>query len=159
MSFGEFVGLQIVLCVIVGVAALECSGPVSRKRLERFAQRQCLDITAANGDQIIRYLATTRRWRVTGFAAGYVLSILATVLVHQVGSLGFLVLFAGWFTGALVAEVRVAHLAHGPRRIASVQPRLPRSYLSRPAWALVPTAAGLAVAVAAASVAARAAHR
>src|SRR6266508_819686 len=159
MSLGQFVIFQISICIVVGLAAHQASGPVSRERLERFARRQRLDVTAANGDQIIRYLATTRRWRAAGFAAGYALSGTASLVVDQVGNLGFVVLFTGWFTGALIAEIRVAHLAHGTRRVASLQPRRPAFYLSRTAWALVPTAAGLAVVVAAATVLASASRR
>ena len=159
MSLGDFLIFPIVLCFVAAVAATAAHGPVSRKRVDRFARRQRLDVTATNGDQIIRYLATTRRWRATGFAAGYVLLITAGYLLHQIGNLGVAVLFAGWFTGTLVAEIRVVHLAHGTRRAASLRPRRPRFYLSGVAWALVPVAAGIAVVVAAGTAAAAALHR
>jgi hypothetical protein len=159
MSLGGFAFIPVFLCIVIGIAAGVAAGPVARKRLERFAWRQRLEVTATNGDQIIRYLATTRRWRVAGFTAGYVLSIAAVVVVNDIGNLGFVVLFAGWFTGALVAEIRVAHLAHGTRRAASLRPRRPGFYLPVVAWALVPVAAGLAVAVAVATLVARASHR
>jgi hypothetical protein len=120
---------------------------VSRVRLERFARRQRLDVSAANGDQIIRYLATTRRWRTAGLGLGF-LATVAWSLPQPAESINSIALFAGWFLGALVAEVRVAHLTHGARRAASLQPRRPAAYLSRPGWALVPGAAVLAVAVA-----------
>lgn len=150
MSFGEFAMFTVLLCLPVGVAAGVASGPVSRRAVERFARRQRLHITAGNGEQIIRYLATTRRWRSAGVAAGWVLAI-ATTMFYPLGTRGNLGLFAGWLAGALIAEVRVAHLGHGVRRAASLQPRRPERYLSRPAWALVPVAAGLATAVAVAT--------
>jgi hypothetical protein len=160
MSLGGFVCFAVAMCVTVGMVASWASGPVSRKRVERFARRQRLDVTATNGDQIIRYLATTRRWRVAGVAVVYSLAITVEVLTYQVDrNVVLATLFAGWFTGTLVAEIRVAHLARGARPAASLQPRRPRSYLSRPAWALVPVAAGIAVAVAAATVVARTLHR
>jgi hypothetical protein len=150
VSLGEFAMFTFLLCLPVGIAAGVAFGPVSRRAVERFARRQRLQITADNGDQIIRYLATTRRWRSAGVAAAWVLAI-ATTVFYPLGTRGNLGLFAGWLAGALIAEVRVAHLGHGVRRAASLQRRGPERYLSRSAWALVPAAAGLAVAVAAAT--------
>jgi hypothetical protein len=121
------------------------SGPVARVRVERFARRQRLTVTPENGNQVIRYLATTRRWRAAGLTAGLVLWI--GLDVPTMVRIDFVILFAGWFAGALVAEARVAHLGVGPRRAASLQRRLPSSYLPRLDWALVPAAAGVAVAV------------
>lgn len=138
----------VVVLIGVGLTATMANSPVSRVRLERFARRQCLDVSAASGDQIIRYLATTRRWRTAGLGLGFLASV-AWSLPQPTASIDSITLFAGWFLGALVAEIRVAHLAHGPRRAASLQRRQPAAYLSRPAWALVPGAAVLAVAVAA----------
>jgi hypothetical protein len=146
----QVTGLAIFLLIAVGFAASVASGPVSRQRVERFARRQRLTVTAANGDQIIRYLATTRRWRAAGIVVGYGFAALVSLAVDGIGNATFSVLFAGWFAGALVAEGRVAHLAHGPRRFASMQPRRPTSYLPRTAWALVPAAGAIAVVVSAA---------
>jgi hypothetical protein len=47
-------------------------------------------------------------------------------------------IFVGWFIGALIAEARVAHVAHGRVRAASLQPRRPQQYVSATTWALVP---------------------
>ena len=141
----------LILLGFAGVAAAmvaeTVSGPVSRPRVEAFARRQRLDITPDNGNQVIRYLATTRRWRAAGLACGVVLSVgphLPTQLRFQP-----VWLFTGWFAGALVAEARVAHLGFGARRAASLQRRRPSTYLPRLAWALVPAAAAVALAVAA----------
>jgi hypothetical protein len=124
--------------------------PVTRPRLERFARRHQLVITATNGNQVIRYLATTRRWRATGLAAGVLASIAGSV-AHGVFQVYFLVLFAGWFAGALVAEVRLAPAPFGPRRAASLVPRQPGAYLPRTAWTLLPAAGAISLAVGAAS--------
>jgi hypothetical protein len=144
------VAVRLFILVLVALAAAiavaeTVSGPVERLRVERFARRQRLTVTAENGDQIIRYLATTRRWRAAGLTAGLVLSI--GLHLPSMLRFDFITLFAGWFAGALVAEARVAHLGFGPRRAASLQRRLPSSYLPRADWALVPAAAVVAVAV------------
>jgi len=136
----------IIAILVIGFAVSSVRGPVPRARVERFARRQRLTINVGNGEQVIRYLATIRRWRAAGLAAGILVS-LATPPPGAILHVNFVMLFVGWFVGALVAEVRVAHLAHGPRRAASLQPRRPSSYLPRSAWALVPVTAGLAMAV------------
>ncbi|HEY7223814.1 MAG TPA: hypothetical protein VH561_09525 [Micromonosporaceae bacterium] len=123
---------------------------ISRDRLERFARRQRLDITPDNGNQVIRYLAVTRRWRVWGFIGG----VIGSQLFAPPGTIvkvDFVTIFAGWFVGALVAEVRVSHLAYGSIRTASLQPRRAQRYVRGFAWALVPASAGVALAVAAAT--------
>jgi hypothetical protein len=56
-------------------------------------------------------------------------------------------LFAGWFVGALVAELRVLPPRAGLRRAALISPRTMASYLSRRARALVPAAGLLAVVI------------
>lgn len=127
------------------------NGPVARHRLELFARRQRLTVTVDNGNQVIRYLATTRRWRTAGFLGG----LIAAQPFRPDGAIiefSFLAMFAGWFLGALIAEVRVEHLAHGPVRVASLQPRRPDRYVRRFAWALVPAAAVVAVTTGAATV-------
>jgi hypothetical protein len=60
----------------------------------------------------------------------------------------FLALLAGWFAGALVAEFRLARRPAGPRRAASLAPRVPGAYLSRFVWAFLPAAALLSLALA-----------
>ena len=137
-----------VIVVVLAIVAEYTSGTVGRRRLERFAIRQRLPITAENGNQVIRYLATTRRWRVAGFAAGLVASRLT--FAQPTGEIAtgadFTVIFVGWVLGALIAEVRAEHLEHGRIRAASLQPRRPERYVRRVAWLVVPGAAALAVA-------------
>src|SRR5436190_15376687 len=60
------------LCVLLAVNS--AYGPVARHRVALFARRQRLIITVANGEQVIRYLATTRRWRAAGIGGGLVIS-------------------------------------------------------------------------------------
>lgn len=129
-----FIGLLFWLTIAVERA------PVSRTRLEQFARRHRLMITTANGNQVIRYLAVTRRWRASGLALG-VLGSIGWALAHDAVRIDSLTLFAGWFAGALVAELRVARVPSGQRRAASLTPRTPQAYLPRLAWALVPFAA------------------
>lgn len=138
--------------------AVYTSGTVSRRRVERFAVRQGLVVTVDNGNQVIRYLATTRRWRVAGFVAGLVASGIFFRQPSENISVGaeLIVIFVGWFAGALIAEVRVEHLEHGRIRAASLQPRRPERYVQRFTWALVPAAAVVAVATGAATAAAAA---
>jgi hypothetical protein len=138
-------GVATLLAVTLAVAA--GSGPVDRSRVERFTERQRLTITPSNGTAVIRYLATTRRWRAAGMAGGFLIS-LAWTLPDRLG-VDFLGLFAGWFVGALVAEARIARMPFGPNRAASLVPRVPADYLPRAAWALPPVAAAVSVAVAA----------
>ena len=137
--------LLIVLVAAVFTARTYTTGAVSRRRLDRFAQYQRLQVTVDNGNQVIRYLATTRRWRAAGFIGGIVASQVGAppnAIVH----FNFIAIFTGWFLGALVAEVRVAHLEYGSIRTASLQPRRPRQYVRRFAWALVPAVAVVALA-------------
>jgi hypothetical protein len=98
-------------------AAVAVAGPVKRERLERFAQRQRLQITPTNGNVVIRYLATTRRWRASGLLAGVVASIAVSIPRGRV-TVNFLTLFAGWFVGAVVAEWRIRAGASQARRAA-----------------------------------------
>jgi hypothetical protein len=137
--------LALFALVVIGIAEQLVSGPVSRSRVERFARRQRLTVTADNGNQVIRYLATVRHWRTAGLVVGLVLSV--GLHLPAEWRFDFQLLFAGWFAGALVAEARVTHLAFGSRRVASLQPRRPSSYLTRLGWWLVPAAAGVALAV------------
>jgi hypothetical protein len=99
------------------VAATMVNQPVSRARVERFAQRHRLLVTADNGQRVIDYLATTRRWRAIGLAAGLAAS-LAWQLPQQRIGINWVFMLAGWFVGALIAELRVARLT--ARRSAAV---------------------------------------
>ena len=138
-----------VLIVGVVVLAVAILGRMSRSRVQLFANRQLLRITESNGDQVNRYLATTRRWRATGLLAGLLVSEATEPLrLGRISTGGeLIIIFVGWFIGALVAEARVAHLAHGRVRAASLQPRRPRQYVHPVTWALVPAAAAVALAV------------
>jgi hypothetical protein len=128
------------------VIAWSARGPVSRPRVQRFAARYDLTITEANGEHVIRYLATTRRWRAAGLAAGYLMSVLPSLTMPRV-TVNFLALFAGWFAGALIAEIRIEHLSRGARSAASLVARQLSGYVAPAARAAVPVAVGFAVAL------------
>ena len=137
----------LIVMIVVGLAW----GGVSRGQVARFARRQHLEVTPANGQQVIRYLAHTRRWRAAGVIAGVISSIAAGLPDGHV-SVNFIALFAGWFIGALAAEVRMARGPVGARRVASLRPRTFRRYVGQPTWLLLPASLAVAVTVAAASI-------
>jgi hypothetical protein len=104
---------------------------VTRSRVTSFAYRQSLPITVANGPIVIRYLATTRRWR----GCGLLLTVAGGVLEAWIrqGNLriGTVALFVGWFVGAVIAEWRVSVLStETSRRTALLAPRRMSSYLA-----------------------------
>lgn len=140
------VGLIVVLFLSIPLwlaVAVSAHG-VERARVMRFARRHELPITVHNGQQVLGYLATTRRWRAFGLAAGLVVSVawfLPDITVHS------LYLFAGWFVGALIAEFRVARLPHGPNPAALVTPRRLADYVSTPARLILPVATALCLTV------------
>ncbi|MEU8261489.1 hypothetical protein AB0C02_12825 [Micromonospora sp. NPDC048999] len=122
------------------VAAAHAYGPISRARLETFAQKQRLDITAGNGDRVIAYLAITRRWRCAGAGLGCAIGF-AWGLPEGRFQINFLALFAGWFVGALVAELTLARVRRGTRRAASLVVRTSATYLVPLTRGMLPLAA------------------
>lgn len=136
--------LVVALSIPLWIAFTVGEGDVHRRRVERFAARHGLEITVDNGTQVIRYLATTRRWRAYGLAAGLALSVAWSLPNLNVNSL---YLLAGWFVGAVIAEMRVAHLPHGASRVALVTPRRLATYLPAFGRELVPASAGICLAV------------
>lgn len=140
-----------VLLVIVGCLLDFVATPwqrVRRSRVDRFARRQSLPITVENGPLVIRYLATTRRWRGGGLLLALIVTLFWPLFVSIVrpqdaASSGpganALALFAGWFAGAVVAEWRVSSLARtpGPQRSAALEPRRLADYLPEAArWSV-----------------------
>ncbi|MGH2874787.1 MAG: hypothetical protein ACRDLV_00905 [Solirubrobacteraceae bacterium] len=124
--------------------------PVGRGRVERFARRQALDVTADNGNLVIRYLATTRRWRAGGLLLAAIGVVVGSVVLGRF-SVNLFALFGGWFVGAVLAEWRVSSASSGSRRAARLAPRRRRDYLDVPARALpiaaVVVCSALAVAI------------
>ncbi len=143
----------VVLFALIGVALTLPFQDVTRSRVERFARRQQLPITVDNGQVVIAYLATTRRWR----GCGIIATLAGTVLAYGVhlvpnGHYNTFTLVVGWFFGGVIAEWRVsARTSTGERRKASLVPRTESDYLT--AWvrwsARIVLAATLAVEVAA----------
>jgi hypothetical protein len=144
----SWTGVAIVVIVLVALTATLSFRDVTRRRLAGFALRQALPITVDNGMQVIRYLATTRRWRGAGLLVamlvevGYQATLDRGYSVHLTGG----AIFAGWFVGAVIAEWRIATVPIGERRVASLQPRRISEYLARPVLGLV-AVVGAAVAV------------
>lgn len=140
----------LLILLVVGAVIMLASTPfqdVTRQRVERFAIRQRLYITPRNGDMVIRYLATTRRWRGVGLLASLVVSFVLASRQHHGLQISATGLFVGWFIGALIAEWRVSVLSTTtPRRAAVLIPRSVSDYLTAPVrWA---TAAVLGVTLA-----------
>lgn len=134
-------GLTVAVMVLLTLNAMV--GAVPRRRVEEFARLHSLRVTPGNGNQIIAYRATTRRWR----AAGFTLGVLATYVISWRGSfIGLEWALAGWFAGAAVAELRVAHLDRGPGTAsASLASRRAGDYLPRVGRWAVPGSMALCV--------------
>lgn len=127
-----FLGVTLPDAVITALLLAFFVRDVTRARLERFAMRQDLEITFANGPLVINYLAATRRWRVAGFIVGSVLA--AGVDFHRGSGLqfGFTGPFLGWFVGASVAEWQLGRRGRdGLRRTALLAARRFTDYLGR----------------------------
>ena len=155
--------VAVLVFVVLGVAvvlffvstATFVFGSVDRKRLERFALRQALFITPGNGNVVIRYLATTRRWRGGLLYLAVLVSYgWVTVGTHNQQDVNLLGVFCGWFVGAVIAEWRVDSLARGPGAVALLHRRRIADYVRQrvlvPAallWSAVPVLAVIAVAV------------
>jgi hypothetical protein len=151
--------LTVALLAVAGFVVIVVLGRlgVSRRRLEQFALREGLPITAGNGNRVLAYLAVTRRWR----SAGLTIAIAGLVYLqwwisHQGdGSTPplpdqarlDLAAFAGWFTGAVIAEWRIDTLHRsGSSRAAPLQPRRLRDYLNG-WWLAIPLVVWTALAV------------
>jgi hypothetical protein len=104
-----------------------------------FAARQGLTITEANCAQVIAYLAVTRRWRSAGLVGALTWYVVVAYRHHTIGiNIGYAL--AGWFLGALIAEVRVSSLVT-TRRAASLERRTSDRYLPPINRWLLPAAA------------------
>jgi hypothetical protein len=142
-------GVVLIVLVLVALTVTAPFRDVTRRRLERFALRQALPITVDNGMQVIRYLATTRRWR----GLGLLVAVLVQVAYEATLDRGYTphvtggAFFAGWFVGAVVAEWRIAGVPVGEHRAASLARRRLTGYVARPALALVAVAWSAVVSV------------
>ena len=116
MDLVTSIGIAGASAIAAALVFLAVDGPVDRTRVQRFADRQGLTVTAGNGDRIIAYLAVTRRWRAAGLTAGLTAYTLVGLTEHRIG-LSILHMLVGWFVGAVIAEFRVkAQGATGVRR-------------------------------------------
>lgn len=129
MVMGLVVAVAVAVCLYAAVAAFK--QPVSRPRLEKFAARQRLVVTADNGLLVLHALGITQRWRTLGLWTGIACGVLWSLREGRL-TLDFAAAFIGWFAGAVVAEWRIAGIPRGEgRRAASLAPRTLSSYLRR----------------------------
>jgi hypothetical protein len=131
-------GFAVLALIVVVLTVTLPFRDVTRRRLERFALRQALPITVDNGMLVIRYLATTRRWRGCCLLAAVLINVAYQATLDK----GFAVhisggaMFAGWFVGAVLAEWRIAAVPVGQYRAASLNRRRLTEYVAWPAVAL-----------------------
>ena len=138
------VGLVAFIALTAMVIAVTATIEVSDARIRRFANKHALTITPDNGEIVIRYLGTTRRWRL-----GCLIAIGAIVIGVRFASQDALrastgELFLGWFVGAVIAEWRVSRLPAGARPSASLQRRRSDDYI-HPALRALPVVLALIV--------------
>ncbi|WP_304050778.1 hypothetical protein [Jatrophihabitans endophyticus] len=144
MSIGSDVVQAIIPALIAAALLASVLGDVTRARLERFAGRQELLITPVNAGLVIGYLASIRRWRVSGYLTGALIEGACTFTQNDpthvfAAALGPGALI-GWFVGALVAEWRIAsRRPTGARRSASLATRRLGDYL--PTWFIISSGA------------------
>lgn len=102
--FSALVVVVVIGVLLVWLVQVSATGPVPRHRLLAFAVRQELTITPDNGDLVIRYLATTRRWRTAGLMTGVACAALWALRDGEV-RFDALSAFAGWFVGVAALAV------------------------------------------------------
>lgn len=130
-------GIVVLLAFVVILGALFLVVTPWRKRVaisavNRFARRQRLPITTANGGHVLRAMAVSFRWRRVGLVVGFGMSIAVSIPQGRL-TIWFLALFLGWFAGAVVAEWRVSALpVEGTRRAASIGRRSLARYVTTP---------------------------
>jgi hypothetical protein len=127
--------VTLIALFVIAYVILWMNRPVAPERVQRFAERQRLVITPGNRNQVITYLAITRRSRVIGLVTGGLLAA-AWALRDSRISFNLSAALAGWFVGALVAEFRITGLAPGVQPAPSAERRLLRHWLRPPARTL-----------------------
>jgi hypothetical protein len=115
--------------IAVVAAALALRQP-SRREVGWFVTLHRVPLTRRNGPTIVDYLARTRRWRAYGVVGS--LGVGQGVMFSSPGTQlnGYVLLFAGWFVGGILAEVPVGRRRVGGVQVASLQPRTLSMYLS-----------------------------
>jgi hypothetical protein len=79
--------LVLLLSVPLWVTLAVVRAPVQPSHLLTFSRRQGLVVTAGNGNHVIAYLGTTRRWRAFGLALGIITSVLIGLPAITINSL------------------------------------------------------------------------
>jgi hypothetical protein len=112
------------------VALATARGPLRRATVERFADRQRLELTDDNAAHVVRALLVTHRWRRAGLVVGLAVGLLRSALQGSL-SLHLIAGLLGWFVGAVIAEWRIGQLVQpGERRAAEPSPRVAARYLT-----------------------------
>lgn len=138
------------LVALFAVLIWAAAAPVRSPRVQQFARRHHLVITANNEPQVIEYLKTTRQWRVAGLATALTAGlawVTYAVITGSSGEIYVLQLFAGWFIGAVIAEARLARAPRGQLRRASLAPRAVSMYLPRFPQVLLSATLGVSLAL------------
>lgn len=124
-----------VVVSVVALAAFVGSRRLAAPDAQQFARGQGLTLTEGNRPVVDGYLARARSWRLAGTLVGLLFGI---TWVESRRPVNTLVVFsstwlfagvAGYFAGALAAEVRGGAGHVGPRREASLTPRSRADYV------------------------------
>ena len=105
------VGLLALVPLVIGLVL--AAQPASTRRVERFGLRHQVPEAERYSPELVSYLTRTRRHRVIGVVCGYVASVVVS-LPHDRVSVEFGFLVAGWFCGAVTAELGLAASADAP---------------------------------------------
>lgn len=139
---------EMVVVLILGLTLLGLIGsaialaPLKPAVVQRFEQRQSLQVTTSNAAHVLSALTITHRWRRFGVVIGLGIGLLWS-LKDGALTINFLTGFLGWFVGLVIAQWRIGLLDEpGERRAASLAARGVTTYVTRTNLALL----GIAVA-------------
>src|SRR5688572_8069208 len=116
--------LPIILMILAIVVWASTRYRITRRQLNRFAERQRIIVTPENGILLVEALSISHRWRRFGLALGVLTGVAVSVAAAPPHSLEIYLnsgaMFLGWFAGALVGEWRIASrpVVAGTRRVA-----------------------------------------
>lgn len=138
----------IALALVVGLIVSLASGS-SSSRANAFASRHMITPNDAGRAYLTEYLRHTRRWRIAGVVAGVVVSTARSPQQSTNFSLAWIL--AGWFAGAVVAELRAGAMRLPAAAVPAIDPDVvdpaaglgPRAAFGPPRWLLrIPLAIG-----------------
>ncbi|NUR48272.1 MAG: hypothetical protein HOV71_09085 [Hamadaea sp.] len=102
--------IQVVLMIVVffGIGTVVLLTPVSDRAASTFEAYHRVNLTPAGRERLTAYLNTRRRARTIGVLAAAAASLAVTATSHGI-QLNLIMLMAGWFAGAVAAELRQRH--------------------------------------------------